>query len=277
MALEWCATGIASVEEIIGADAAGPGGRLLEAYRLSGAANAIRVDDLAREAAAERHFWQALGVRSVLSVPLRMEQTLIGLLGCQTLRTERIWTEEDIRLVRRVGEILLNLLVRTQAERRLLETQAELDRRVTERTAELVEANTRLRGEVAERERAQRAARRAEWEKQLILDHVPAHVAYHDMDMKFVWCNRTQCEWVGRAREELIGRACYRREVTDAVTRALQERAPQMREQAAWRVLGEIVTLWGRPQPAPHGPATRLRHPGTLPQLSCAWTANGGW
>src|SRR4030095_2332914 len=68
---------------------------------------------------------------------------------------------------------------------------------------------------------AQEALRASEAELRLIMDNVPARVAYIDRDYRFRFLNRHNEEWLSLKRDELTGRA-----VADVVG---SERFEQMR------------------------------------------------
>ncbi len=57
------------------------------------------------------------GIRSWLCVPLWHAGNSVGLLGFDAVASEKRWTEDDIALLRTVGEILVDALFREQAER----------------------------------------------------------------------------------------------------------------------------------------------------------------
>jgi two-component system sensor histidine kinase/response regulator len=63
--------------------------------------------------------------------------------------------------------------------------------------------------DITDRKRAEVALRRAEHEKESILDSLVEHVIHQDRDMKILWANRAACESAGMTREELTGRYCY--------------------------------------------------------------------
>ncbi len=79
----------------------------------------------------------------------------------------------------------------------------------------VVDENGRFSGyrasnrDVTERRRAEEALRRAELEKETILDSQMEHVIYQDLDHGILWPNRAACDSVNAKREELIGRRCY--------------------------------------------------------------------
>ncbi len=78
-----------------------------------------RLNDLPPEAVAEREILEPQGVRSLAVVPLRFGNELRGFLGFDAVREARPWTDETIALLKIVGEIFVNTLVRQQTEREL--------------------------------------------------------------------------------------------------------------------------------------------------------------
>jgi PAS domain S-box-containing protein len=71
------------------------------------------------EAAPEKEWWLSVGCKSVLLIPLSMHNRFAGLLGCDTEFHEKEWSDEDIRMLRLIGEALVSVLVRKQAENAL--------------------------------------------------------------------------------------------------------------------------------------------------------------
>jgi rsbT co-antagonist protein RsbR len=53
------------------------------------------------------------------------------------------------------------------------------------------------------------ALKKAEWEKEAILDSQLEHVVYQDLEHRILWANRAACESVNATREDLIGKYCY--------------------------------------------------------------------
>ncbi|MDI6772223.1 MAG: GAF domain-containing protein [bacterium] len=68
------------------------------------AIHVTRVADLPAEARAEREILEAQGIQSVLVVPLMTGGDLAGFLGFDAVRTEKTWTDEDIRLLAGAAE-----------------------------------------------------------------------------------------------------------------------------------------------------------------------------
>jgi signal transduction histidine kinase/CheY-like chemotaxis protein len=102
------------------------------------------VAGLPPEAGAEKGILQAQGIQSIAIVPMVYGGALIGFLGFDSVRAEKRWAEEDIALLKMVGEVFANALARRQAEEALAEERTLLARRVEERTAELSVANAEL-------------------------------------------------------------------------------------------------------------------------------------
>jgi PAS domain S-box-containing protein len=63
--------------------------------------------------------------------------------------------------------------------------------------------------DITARKHAEEALKKAEHEKETILDSLAELVVYEDKDLRILWANRTACETVGKKREDLIGRPCY--------------------------------------------------------------------
>jgi PAS domain S-box-containing protein len=85
-----------------------------------------RMKDLPAEAHAEKEIWQAMGVRSALIIPLISSGRTLGMLGFNTLEREVEWKLENVALLRTLGEVLVSLLLRLQAEEALRQSQAAL-------------------------------------------------------------------------------------------------------------------------------------------------------
>ncbi len=74
------------------------------------------VADLPEEAAAEREALEAQGTRSALVVPFWFSGQLRGYLGLHAVSARQTWNDDDIRLLRLTGEIIVSALHRKEAE-----------------------------------------------------------------------------------------------------------------------------------------------------------------
>ncbi len=87
-----------------------------------------RIADTPPEAERDRQTWVAMGVRSVLTVPLAAREGIPWLLTINALREERHWEPELVPRLRLLGEVLLGALERTRAENLLRGAYAEVER-----------------------------------------------------------------------------------------------------------------------------------------------------
>lgn len=125
---EWCDAGIVPSLEP---------GELVPASRLPWAFDQLvrddifrldRLEDLPPAAALERSRWEGQGLRSTIAVTLRREEKLVGIMGFDTLGEERVWSDEDVVLLRTVAKVFVQAWQRQRAELRLREAITEADR-----------------------------------------------------------------------------------------------------------------------------------------------------
>jgi PAS domain S-box-containing protein len=102
------------------------------------------VSALSEEKSIEKSLWQSSGIKSVLGIPLILSDTQTGYFGLYSEKSEKIWKEEDIKLLKMVGEIFVHALERKQAEEELNKYRNRLEYLVAERTAELTKATDQL-------------------------------------------------------------------------------------------------------------------------------------
>lgn len=116
---EWCAPGI---EPQIDRLQDQPVDEFAFAMRLLKQGQVFHVPDvhaLPDEAARERCEFEREGIRTLVNVPIMARQTMIGFLGFDVVQRRKPWSEDDIRLLKLIGEIIANALDRKAAEERL--------------------------------------------------------------------------------------------------------------------------------------------------------------
>jgi PAS domain S-box-containing protein len=120
---EWCARGIPSQKGKLQ-------GLLYQSYPWSMAKlhqsediDIPRLHDLPPEARAERELLENLHIKSLVAVPMILHNSLLGFLGFDSVRREKIWSEGTLFLLKIVGEIFVNAVERKRTEEGLKESE----------------------------------------------------------------------------------------------------------------------------------------------------------
>ncbi|MBI2472026.1 MAG: GAF domain-containing protein [Planctomycetes bacterium] len=116
---EWCAEGIEpQLDKLKGLSADQfPWG--MERLGRFESIHVPRVADMPESAKAEKELQELQSVQSFVIVPMVYGGILVGFLGFDSVRSEKTWTEEDIALLKMIGEIFVNTLERKRAEERI--------------------------------------------------------------------------------------------------------------------------------------------------------------
>jgi PAS domain S-box-containing protein len=91
-----------------------------------GVGEVIRFSEIASmppEAQSERALLEAQRIQSILVVPMQAQNVLIGFVGFDAVRAARNWTDENLLLLRMVGDMLAQALLRKQSEAALRESE----------------------------------------------------------------------------------------------------------------------------------------------------------
>ncbi len=75
---------------------------------------------------AEREILEQEGIQSLIDVPMVYAHELIGFIGLESIRQERAWNEDEIRLLRVLADLFANVIKRNEVEMALLETNRQL-------------------------------------------------------------------------------------------------------------------------------------------------------
>ena len=84
-------------------------------------------------------------ITSILDVPISYQNKIIGFLGVASIGKKRIWSQDEINLVKLLGQVFINALKRKSAEANLQKSYSTLENRVIERTAEIQDKNSQLK------------------------------------------------------------------------------------------------------------------------------------
>jgi PAS domain S-box-containing protein len=82
-----------------------------------------RPEDLPEEAALDRGTLQSLGIRSLVLVPLVLEEAVVGVMACSLLRDQRSWPKELLQRLRLLAEVFSLVLWRRRAQAALEESE----------------------------------------------------------------------------------------------------------------------------------------------------------
>ncbi len=81
------------------------------------------VADLPESWKAEQEILEAQDIQSLVVVPISVTNILLGFIGFDAVRFKRIWKQEEIALLRLVGNLIGNALYRKQVEEKVQESQ----------------------------------------------------------------------------------------------------------------------------------------------------------
>lgn len=139
---EWCAPGTAPALEQLQALSMDLIADWVEAHKKS---DPFWVDDVgALPAGKLRDILEPQLIRSLVTLPMRSAQGLLGFVGFDAVRELHRYDQEEINLLQLFAQMLVNVCERRSAEARLRELTAQLEQRVTERTQQLDHSVRRL-------------------------------------------------------------------------------------------------------------------------------------
>lgn len=123
---EWCSDGVPSRREGLQQQPTEDITWLIERLERNEVTHIPHLDIMPAEAGKLKTYFQAQNIRSFLEVPMISAKRLIGILGFNTSRFEKKWSEDDIRILRIASEIFINALERKRADEMLKKAQAQL-------------------------------------------------------------------------------------------------------------------------------------------------------
>ena len=123
---EWCAGGIVPQIDNLQGLPTDSFPWIMARHRRGEVTHLSRLANLPPEACAEKEEFEREGIQSLLTVPIGSAYGVIGFIGFDRVRVERGWEDDDIALLKIVGEMLENVFGRTRAEEALRDSQDNL-------------------------------------------------------------------------------------------------------------------------------------------------------
>lgn len=84
------------------------------------------VAHLSEQAQAEKKEWELEGIRSLVNVPMVYQGSVIGFLGFDSVREEKIWSEDMLGLLRVAADMFANVIRRRQMDQDIKSLNKEL-------------------------------------------------------------------------------------------------------------------------------------------------------
>lgn len=85
------------------------------------------VSEIAEEFKAEKEILEPQGIISLITVPMYYSDLLIGFIGFDSVKEQKVWEEEDINLLKLVGEIIAGTIFRHKFESELIKQKSLAD------------------------------------------------------------------------------------------------------------------------------------------------------
>ncbi len=162
-----------------------------------------RVADMPANAHAEKELQQSQAVQSFIIVPMVCRGALTGCLGFDSIRTEKGWNNDDVLLLKLVGEIFVNALELKSKEQALRDAYEKLEIRVNERTGELLQSNKLLAAEIVGHKSARKELKKYE----MLISEINDLPYICDMQGNLLYVNHAFDKLTGRRREDFIGKS----------------------------------------------------------------------
>ena len=138
-----------------------------------------------------------------LSVPVLLGDELVGQIALANAEHE--YSNRDLEAVKRIAQYFAMAVQRKRVEKALVQAHDSLERRVEERTAELAAANRELQTEIAERARAEGAARQSEERFRAIFEAARDCVFMKDQSLRYVLVNPAMESLMGIPASRIVG------------------------------------------------------------------------
>lgn len=95
------------------------------------------VKDLPEEAASEKEILEAQDIKSLIVLPVRGNNTLLGFIGFDSVKSYKVWEDSDIQALSTIAVVFGNAITRIKYESELSQINKRLNQKVVERTREI--------------------------------------------------------------------------------------------------------------------------------------------
>jgi PAS domain S-box-containing protein len=123
---EWCAEGIEPTIERIQNDPVDTYPWAMNKFLHGDMVLVPRLSDLPAEAIKEKQEFEQQGIQSVLAVPMIISGKVMGFIGLDSVRDEKMWAEDTNSLLKIVGQVFANALENKKTRQALHESEEHL-------------------------------------------------------------------------------------------------------------------------------------------------------
>ena len=113
---EWCSDGTAAQRDRLQNVPVEERPWSIEQIKSKKYVNVPDVNSLPSEAGADKKYFKSQGIRSLLSIPMMKNGIVHGFMGLDAVKDKKVWTENDVMLLKIVAELLSNAYTRNLAE-----------------------------------------------------------------------------------------------------------------------------------------------------------------
>jgi len=120
--------------------------------------NMIHIPDVSRlpeSSSLEKNILEKQGIKSILIVPMLLQGDLLGFLGFDSVREKKLWSDDIIRFLSLISDIIINAVSRNKMQENIIEANKNLKSEISKATKKLIRINQNLEEEVNERRQAE--------------------------------------------------------------------------------------------------------------------------
>ena len=120
---EWCEKGIKPHHAVLENISLETHPWLINHFRQLDMIHLASLDELPPEADAAKEMYRSLGIKSTIDVPLTSKGKFVGTLGFDSMNNQRKWDDDDIALLRIIGEMFVSAIEKKRNEQAFLKSE----------------------------------------------------------------------------------------------------------------------------------------------------------